>query len=664
MATYSGDIILNIGNCSRWSGSGWSDPQNGWDGNLDSRATLTQRGVTDFTSTQAAINSSFLYGLSFLNIPTYAVVNYLKIYLTMEGTTYAGAYSMITRFKPSEGDIIARISKECFYESGNIFGDEESTPKGTFMTEYSQSELNKLCDSITFLQQLQNERNGTAKQTFGFGVLAGSSNVTTAKGSVYHYDGYGVLNYYIPDRTITVTKNINGGTVTGSTTIEAGNIVTISAQSDANHIFKGWSTTGSANEISITSNTYTFMVTNDVTFTAIFEEKKGYVSFDNLINFIKWKHESLIGQGGTVSNITDTGFSLTCNSDSIEGCVSSPYFKVIPGESYKIDIDIEGNNWDVYIFFCDANGTWIDFQDSANRFSSNGGGISSRVFTAPNKTEVTQAQIRIDANNPNNTILVDNIRVYPSKYEYMSNILSKNQRNNYATWNMPTPSRNGYLFGGWFTEPEGQGTYYTSKDAFPTVLMGNVVLYSYWEEPADSGYIQLENSGTVANILIGNQYVQKAYIDNKLIYTYTPPKVVCTYGVSNPYTYGFTKDSSGWFVSNNKGKASSYALCRINLYVYHGDFNIYLDCINYAETNYDYGLIGKLDTALSASTTVDDSSKLMKNFKGSSSSSTVRIGPFYVSEGTHFIDVKFRKDSSGNSYNDTLKFKVIGSAVT
>ena len=122
-------------------------------------------------------------------------------------------------------------------------------------------------------------------------------------------------------------------------------------------------------------------------------------------------------------------------------------------------------------------------------------------------------------------------------------------------------------------------------------------------------------------------------------------------------SYTFTLNSSGYWESNNKAKANSYALCKVS-FVMAKVGTVIFNCINYAESNYDYGILSKLDTVLSSSNSADSSTKVQKSFKGSSSSSIQQVVYNNVPIGEHYIYVKFRKDSSGNSNNDSLQFKV------
>ena len=128
-----------------------------------------------------------------------------------------------------------------------------------------------------------------------------------------------------------------------------------------------------------------------------------------------------------------------------------------------------------------------------------------------------------------------------------------------------------------------------------------------------------------------------------------------TYSVEDLGTvYGFTLNSNGYYESNNKGINSSYAICKLNIEAYQ-NCTLYLDCINYAESRYDYGILSNLDSTLTSSAYADSTYK--KSFKGSSNS-TIQTVTYDITAGSHFIYIKYIKDSSGSNNNDSLQFKV------
>lgn len=131
-----------------------------------------------------------------------------------------------------------------------------------------------------------------------------------------------------------------------------------------------------------------------------------------------------------------------------------------------------------------------------------------------------------------------------------------------------------------------------------------------------------------------------------------------TYNITNNNAdgnYGFKLNSNGFYESQNKNINNSYALCTINLTI-NNSCKIYLDCINYGESNYDYGLISNLNSSLSASNTADTDYK--KTFKGEQSAYVQTVSYGTLSPGFYTIMIKFRKDGSVNSNNDSLQFRL------
>lgn len=129
-----------------------------------------------------------------------------------------------------------------------------------------------------------------------------------------------------------------------------------------------------------------------------------------------------------------------------------------------------------------------------------------------------------------------------------------------------------------------------------------------------------------------------------------------TYSVSavSGAQYGFTVNSAGYYQSNNAGVDSSYAICRI-------DFNtqgktMYLDCINFGESTYDYGLIGAVGVELTLSSSAD--SNVLKSFNNSHSLDPVTVTVGNYGSEDKFLYVKYIKDSSVSNQPDSIQFKV------
>ena len=114
-------------------------------------------------------------------------------------------------------------------------------------------------------------------------------------------------------------------------------------------------------------------------------------------------------------------------------------------------------------------------------------------------------------------------------------------------------------------------------------------------------------------------------------------------------------NSNGYYESNNKAKASSYAICKLNIQA-TSNCTLYLDCINFAESNFDYGILSNLDSSLTSSSTADTA--YYKSFKGLQSADVQTVTYNNIAAGSHFIYIKYIKDSSVDQNNDSLQFKV------
>lgn len=294
--------------------------------------------------------------------------------------------------------------------------------------------------------------------------------------------------------TYSVSYNSNGGSGSiNNTTVTydnyySNNILAENTFTKFGYNFKEWNTkadgsgTGYASGSILSDNLTT--IQNAVMPLYAIWKKKPLVMFDTIFSFIDWKRQGIIGNNATVSEglITDVGFTLTSNTGVGEGTAASHYFPVTAGQSYKIDIDIEGNNWDVYIFFHNetSSGTGIDFNDRNNRYSSTDTNSSYQIFKAPDTA--TKAQIRVDANGSNNTVKFSNFRIYPSNYYHMNNSILANERTIMDNWNFPdNPLRSDVFdFIGWNTSPDGQGDNYDINSTFPE--NEDKILYSQWKK--------------------------------------------------------------------------------------------------------------------------------------------------------------------------------------
>ena len=138
-----------------------------------------------------------------------------------------------------------------------------------------------------------------------------------------------------------------------------------------------------------------------------------------------------------------------------------------------------------------------------------------------------------------------------------------------------------------------------------------------------------------------------------------------SYEVTNRGDYGFELNSSGYYVSNNKGVSKTASVCRVSINV-PVSATVTFTYINYAEEGYDFGVFGGIDTPLntnyysagSGGATITDTDYKLACNTSTHNKSTAQTLTYNVSAGEHFIDVKYSKDDASDANNDTLQFKV------
>lgn len=122
-------------------------------------------------------------------------------------------------------------------------------------------------------------------------------------------------------------------------------------------------------------------------------------------------------------------------------------------------------------------------------------------------------------------------------------------------------------------------------------------------------------------------------------------------------SYGFPLNSStGYYTSNNNGISQSAAVARVN-FTFESACNVTISYINYAEATYDYGIFGQVDTAL-GTTYSADSGAYHTCSASSDNTSSVQTLTYTIPAGSHYIDIKYRKDQATDSNNDNLQWKI------
>ena len=191
-----------------------------------------------------------------------------------------------------------------------------------------------------------------------------------------------------------------------------------------------------------------------------------------------------------------------------------------------------------------------------------------------------------------------------------------------------TPTANtGYVFAGISTSTSAP--YNTTNLSFtPTTQGASYTYYAYF------------------NKLSGNivKYVSK----NSATYS--------DISVSNISGHQFKQKADGFWESQNWGIHNSYALAKVS-FTLTNTANVVFDVINYAESAYDFGIFSNLNSTLTSSNTAD-STNVKKSFKGLASSAVQNVIYENVSPGTYYVYVKYRKDGSANTNNDSLQFRI------
>ena len=167
-----------------------------------------------------------------------------------------------------------------------------------------------------------------------------------------------------------------------------------------------------------------------------------------------------------------------------------------------------------------------------------------------------------------------------------------------------------------------------------------------------------ENTGDSTRTLTETIPYKGSSYQITIVQTANDPTPPASWNVESTGTYPFELNSNGYYESTNKGHDSSYSYATLN---YEGFDELVLECINSGETDFDYGIISQPDVLLSESTKDDGatgSTNVFHNFQGQSSENPVQL-TIPSDKESHFITIKFRKDSSSAEGNDSLQFKVI-----
>lgn len=123
------------------------------------------------------------------------------------------------------------------------------------------------------------------------------------------------------------------------------------------------------------------------------------------------------------------------------------------------------------------------------------------------------------------------------------------------------------------------------------------------------------------------------------------------------YTYGFVLDEeTGYYVSNNQKMSRTSAIGRVSFTSTENQV-VVVECICNAEAGCDYGMIGKMGVTLSTTYNASETNCIFTKMNPTTAKQytlmTVPLAP-----GDYFFDIKFRKDTSADNGDDSMKVKV------
>ena len=120
--------------------------------------------------------------------------------------------------------------------------------------------------------------------------------------------------------------------------------------------------------------------------------------------------------------------------------------------------------------------------------------------------------------------------------------------------------------------------------------------------------------------------------------------------------YNFTLNTDGYYQNTNQMVQNSYSICQVNINS-NGVSRMYIEYLMNSEQGYDYGMVSQLDTALTLSTK-DDASLVSTSFRNGNTTTPKSVEIGVIPDGNHFVEIKYRKDGSGDNGTDTFQFTI------
>ena len=480
------------------------------------------------------------------------------------------------------------------YRYINTSGLQASTTQTrTYGQNFTTLSTSSISEYVSNGWSLYGWANSSGDTDIDFATNASLSSYNSTTGTIYLYA--------ISSRTIRINYNANGGSNAPSATASTqrwnqyGNrynisslTVTSSEPTRTGYTFSGWSTSND-NTVDYDAGdtiSFTYSSSNSITLYAVWEANTYVVNFDtdNEITYPYSRSQS--STQGTYSTYVENNvliYDYTVTSVGINGPHSGGITLDV-GEQYKWSIDVK----------CSRN---ITIRSMGHEM----GGVRSNVAVTTSWQTITHTfTATTNANNYHAFIFYNNSNTWQEgdvfsyknlSIQKVSGMKADNAIGNLTVTyggtyaNLPTPTKTGYTFQGWYLDSNFQ-TQVTSTTKVATA--SNHTLYSKWQ--INSYYLDINSNidGTAANkgrdgftydVYVDNLLVADNVIDFNRQITYTSTVRVDIVGTATGY--GYTKmeypagqSSTSTSISFTMPAEKSYVTIYYEIYKFRIDVNI------------------------------------------------------------------------------------------
>lgn len=311
--------------------------------------------------------------------------------------------------------------------------------------------------------------------------------------------------------------------------------------------------------------------------------------------------------------------------------------------SYKRYMRASSNDYDYALVGISTSSTFSNTSYTtkysyAYFYGADGGYTLTTSYSAPSSFSSQIANSNIVNGNTGESYAPAVYLKFRKEYTYYDTSYNGlvTQKNIYAGVDFTLPTsvseRTGYVFRG-FSIPDSNTIYQTGQTVSGSLVSGNITSTRLWQ-PIAYGVSYNSYDGSFSGVSFTS--------------------------ISNVSGSSFSLNSAGYYESSNKGVNNSYSLCKVTFFAQANSYATFY-VINYAESNYDFGIFSNLNTNLSFSYDAD-TSNVYRSFKGSSSPDVQTVTYNISSTGSYYVYIKYRKDSSTSNYNDSLQFRLAGAS--